>query len=70
MMSVLARQGPDGPQLEISGNYFRIGEVAEECAALGIVHMVKHETDNRARLIIPVTAASRSAHGAVQEARA
>lgn len=69
MMSVFAKQGPDGPQLEISGNYFRVGEVAEECAALGIVHTVRNETDNRARLIIPVQA-SRSAHGAAQEARA
>lgn len=61
MMSVFARQGPEGPQIEVSGNYFRIGEVAEEMAALGIVHTVRHETDNRARLIVPIPAT----HGAV-----
>lgn len=70
MMSVFAKLGPSGPQVEVTGNYFRIGEVAEAMAALGIQHTVKHETDNRARLIVPVTAASRSAaHGAAQEAR-
>lgn len=54
MMSVFARLGPAGPQMEVTGNYFRIGEVAEEMAALGIEHTVAHETDNRARLIVPV----------------
>lgn len=69
MMFVRCQDTPTGPCLQIAGSDWRVAEVCEQLRSLGVAHeMAFEDGTHRARLVVPVAVASRSA-GAAQEAR-
>lgn len=68
MMFVRATDSPDGPCLHIAGSDWRVGEVAEQLRSLGVPHELTYEDGtHRARLVVPVPASRKAAHGAARE---